>query len=62
MRPTLPPFTAESARQKVQAAEDGWNSRNPQKVALAYTEDTVWRNRDHFINGRAEVEAFLAGK
>lgn len=62
MRPPLPPFTAESARQKVQAAEDGWNSRNPQKVALAYTEDTVWRNRDHFINGRAEVEAFLTGK
>lgn len=62
MRPPLPPFTAESARQKVQAAEDGWNSRNPQKVALAYTEDTVWRNRDQFINGRAEVEAFLSRK
>lgn len=62
MRPPLPPFTAESARQKVQAAEDGWNTRDPQKVALAYTEDTVWRNRDQFINGRAEVEAFLSRK
>lgn len=62
MRPPLPPFTAESARQKVQAAEDGWNSRNPKKVALAYTEDTVWRNRDQFINGCAEVEAFFSRK
>jgi nuclear transport factor 2 (NTF2) superfamily protein len=62
MRPPLPPFTTESARAKVQAAEDGWNSRDPKKVALAYTEDTVWRNRDVFVNGRAAVEAFLVGK
>jgi nuclear transport factor 2 (NTF2) superfamily protein len=62
MRPPLPPFTEASARAKVQAAEDGWNSRDPQKVALAYTEDTEWRNRDVFVNGRANVEAFLEGK
>jgi nuclear transport factor 2 (NTF2) superfamily protein len=62
MRPPLPPFTEASARAKVQAAEDGWNSRDPQKVALAYTEDTEWRNRDVFVNGRANVEAFLTGK
>jgi nuclear transport factor 2 (NTF2) superfamily protein len=62
MKPPLPPFTVESARAKVQAAEDGWNSRDPKKVALAYTEDTVWRNRDQFVNGRAAVEAFLSGK
>jgi len=62
MRPPLPPFTEESARAKVQAAEDGWNSRDPQKVALAYTEDTQWRNRDRFINGREEVIDFLADK
>lgn len=57
-----PPFTEESARAKVQAAEDGWNSRDPQKVALAYTEDTQWRNRDRFINGREEVVNFLSDK
>ena len=62
MRAPLPPFTAASARAKVQAAEDGWNSRDPHKVALAYTEDTQWRNRDAFVNGRAEVEAFLTSK
>lgn len=62
MRPPLPPFTAESARQKVQFAEDGWNTRDPQTIALAYTEDTIWRNRDQFVNGRAAVEAFLASK
>jgi nuclear transport factor 2 (NTF2) superfamily protein len=62
MRPPLPPFTEASARAKVQAAEDGWNSRDPRKVALAYTEDTEWRNRDVFVNGRANVEAFLTGK
>jgi nuclear transport factor 2 (NTF2) superfamily protein len=62
MKPPLPPFTEASARAKVQAAEDGWNSRDPSKVALAYTEDTVWRNRDQFVNGRAEVEAFLQNK
>ncbi|MEV4419766.1 nuclear transport factor 2 family protein [Patulibacter sp. NPDC049589] len=61
-RPPLPPFTAETAAKKVQAAEDGWNSRDPQRVAQAYTEDSVWRNRDTFVRGRAEIEAFLAGK
>ena len=62
MRPPLPPFTAESAAAKVQAAEDGWNSRDPHRVALAYTEDTRWRNRLQFLEGRAAVEAFLEGK
>ncbi len=58
----LPPFTFETATQKVQAAEDGWNSKNPKKVALAYSKDTEWRNRIDFINGRDEVEAFLENK
>jgi len=58
----LPPFTRETAIEKVRLAEDGWNSRNPQKVALAYTADTQWRNRAEFINGRAEAEAFLTRK
>ncbi|MBO6899081.1 MAG: nuclear transport factor 2 family protein [Shimia sp.] len=61
-RPPLPPFTRDTAIQKVQLAEDGWNSRDPQKVAQAYTVDTVWRNRAQFITGRAEVEAFLQAK
>ncbi|HEY2832189.1 MAG TPA: nuclear transport factor 2 family protein [Sporichthyaceae bacterium] len=61
-RPPLPPFTAETAAQKVQAAEDAWNSRDPQRVAAAYTEDSVWRNRDQFLTGRAAIEAFLTGK
>ncbi len=61
-RPPLPPFTAESAALKVRAAEDGWNSRDPAKVALAYTEDSRWRNRDLFLNGRAEIETFLTRK
>ncbi len=61
-RPPLPPFTRETAEQKVQAAEDAWNTRDPQRVAQAYTEDTVWRNRGEFLTGRAEVEAFLARK
>ena len=61
-RPPLPPFTLETARQKVQAAEDGWNTRNPEKVSLAYTEDTEWRNRAEFLHGRAEVRAFLERK
>ncbi|WP_262694626.1 nuclear transport factor 2 family protein [Kordiimonas aquimaris] len=61
-RPPFPPFTAESAALKVRAAEDGWNSRKPSKVALAYTPDTIWRNRDTFINGRTAVEAFLTAK
>jgi nuclear transport factor 2 (NTF2) superfamily protein len=62
MKPPLPPFTEESARAKVQAAEDGWNSRDPKKVALAYSKDTHWRNRDQFVNGREAVEQFLQSK
>ncbi|MDX6766562.1 MAG: nuclear transport factor 2 family protein [Candidatus Methylacidiphilales bacterium] len=61
-RPPLPPFTEETARLKVQAAEDAWNSRDPRRVSLAYTEDTEWRNRDQFLNGRAAVVAFLRVK
>jgi nuclear transport factor 2 (NTF2) superfamily protein len=61
-RPPLPPFTAQTAAQKVQAAEDAWNTRDPARVAAAYTEDSVWRNRDRFVTGRAEIEKFLAGK
>ena len=61
-RPPLPPFTFETATQKVRAAEDGWNGRNPAKVALAYTEDSVWRNRDTFLQGHAAIEAFLTEK
>ena len=61
-RPPFPPFTEETARQKVQAAEDAWNTRDPERVALAYTEDSVWRNRDEFVSGRAEVVAFLRRK
>ena len=62
MRPPVPPFTAETAAQKVQAAEDGWNSRDPKRVAAAYTPDTRWRNRSEFLTGRDEVEAFLSRK
>ncbi|GAA0561380.1 nuclear transport factor 2 family protein [Paractinoplanes ferrugineus] len=62
MRPPLPPFTRATATAKVQAAEDAWNTRDPQRVALAYTEDSVWRNRDVFVTGRAAIEAFLAAK
>jgi nuclear transport factor 2 (NTF2) superfamily protein len=61
-RPPLPPFTAETAAAKVQAAEDAWNSRDPQRVALAYTEDSRWRNRDQFVTGRAAIVAFLTAK
>ena len=61
-RPPLPPFTLETAKQKVQLAEDAWNSKNPEKVSLAYTIDTEWRNRDLFINGREEVKEFLTAK
>jgi nuclear transport factor 2 (NTF2) superfamily protein len=57
-----PPFTAETAVAKVQAAEDAWNTRDPDRVALAYTEDSEWRNRDQFVRGRDEIRAFLAGK
>lgn len=61
-RPPLPPFSHEDALQKVRLAEDGWNSRNPEKVSLAYTPDTRWRNRSTFFTGRAEVQAFLKEK
>jgi len=58
----LPPFTFETATQKVQAAEDAWNTRNPEKVSLAYTVDTEWRNRSQFLTGRDEVRRFLEQK
>jgi nuclear transport factor 2 (NTF2) superfamily protein len=58
-RPPLPPFTEETARQKVQAAEDAWNTRDPERVAGAYSEDSVWRNRDEFLTGRAEIDYAL---
>jgi nuclear transport factor 2 (NTF2) superfamily protein len=61
-RPPLPPFNRESAIQKVRLAEDGWNSRNPEKVSLAYTADSRWRNRAEFITGRDEIVAFLTRK
>lgn len=61
-RPPLPPFTEESAAQKVQAAEDAWNSRDPGRVSLAYTEETEWRNRDVFLKGRSAVRDFLTAK
>ena len=57
-----PPFTEETARQKVQTAEDAWNSQDPERVALAYTEDSEWRNRDEFLRGREEIRAFLRRK
>ena len=62
LRPPLPPFTRETATQKVRMAEDGWNSRDPKRVALAYTPDSIWRNRSEFLQGRAEIEAFLSRK
>jgi hypothetical protein len=62
IRLPVPPFTEETARQKVQAAEDAWNSRDPARVALAYTVDSQWRNRDEFLNGRDEIIAFLRRK
>ena len=61
-RPPLPPFTADTAAQKVRAAEDGWNSRDPQRVSLAYTADSRWRNRSEFVTGRAEIVDFLTRK
>jgi len=61
-RPPLPPFTEETARRKVQLAEDAWNSRDPERVALAYTEDSEWRNRSEFINGRPAIINFLRRK
>ena len=61
-RPPLPPFTAETAAQKVRMAEDGWNGRNPQAVSLAYSEDSRWRNRAEFLQGRAQIVEFLTRK
>ena len=61
-RPPLPPFTAETAALKARAAEDGWNRRDPETVALAYTPDSRWRNRDEFLEGRAAIVAFLQRK
>src|SRR5437762_8420950 len=61
-RPPLPPFNAETAAQKARLAEDAWNTRDPARVALAYTEDSRWRNRSEFLQGRAAIEAFLARK
>jgi len=62
MRPPVPPFTEGSALQKVQAAEDAWNTRDPERVAAAYTEDSQWRNRDEFLSGRAAIVQFLSRK
>lgn len=61
-RPPFPPFTWDTAQQKVRAAEDAWNTTDPQRVASAYTEDSVWRNRDQFVTGREEIVAFLRRK
>jgi len=61
-KPPFPPFTEETARQKIQGAEDAWNSKDPNKVCMAYTIDTEWRNRTEFINGREEVREFLTRK
>lgn len=57
-----PPFTSESAAAKVRAAEDAWNSRDPQRVSMAYSEDSEWRNRDRFLRGRDQIREFLSGK
>jgi nuclear transport factor 2 (NTF2) superfamily protein len=61
-RPPLPPFTFETSTEKVRKAEDAWNTRNPEKVSLAYTPDSRWRNRSEFLTGRAEIVAFLTRK
>ena len=61
-RPPVPPFTQETATQKVRLAEDAWNSRDPARVAQAYTPDSRWRNRTEFLHGRADIEAFLTRK
>jgi uncharacterized protein len=61
-KPPLPPFTLETAKDKVQAAENAWNTRDPKRVALAYTEDSEWRNRSEFLTGRAAIEEFLTRK
>jgi nuclear transport factor 2 (NTF2) superfamily protein len=62
VRPPVPPFDEDSARQKVKAAQDAWNTRDPERVSLAYTEDSKWRNRDEFFEGREEIVAFLQRK
>ena len=62
VRPPVPPFTEETARQKVKAAQDAWNTRDPEQVSVAYTEDSKWRNRDEFFEGREEIVAFLQRK
>jgi len=61
-KPPLPPFTSETAKQKIQAAEDAWNSRDPERVSLAYTPDSEWRNRAEFFSGRDAIKAFLQRK
>ncbi|KFY55947.1 hypothetical protein V496_06854 [Pseudogymnoascus sp. VKM F-4515 (FW-2607)] len=61
-RPPYPPFTLETAKQKVKAAQAAWNTKDPKRVALAYTPDSIWRNRDRFLQGREEIEAFLTHK
>lgn len=61
-KPPYPPFTSETAREKVQAAEDAWNTKDPIRVSLAYTKDTSWRNRAEFVDGREEVQQFLTRK
>lgn len=61
-RPPLPPFTVETAAQKVRMAEDAWNTRDPERVSLAYTPDSRWRNRSDFLTGRAEIVTFLTAK
>lgn len=62
VKPPVPPFTRESAARKIRGAEDAWNRQDPEQVALAYTEDSSWRNRDSFVEGRAEIVAFLRSK
>lgn len=62
IRPPIPPFTQEAAAQKVRAAENAWNIQNPEKIALAYTVDSIWRNRTEFLQGRTEIEQFLKRK
>jgi uncharacterized protein len=62
IRPPVPPFTEDTAREKVKKAQDAWNTRDPEKVALAYTEDSKWRNRDEFFEGREAIKEFLTRK
>ncbi|MFT7414504.1 MAG: nuclear transport factor 2 (NTF2) superfamily protein [Methylophagaceae bacterium] len=62
IKPLLPPFTEQSAIQQIRMAEDAWNSRDPERVSLVYTEDTYWRNRSEFVNGRQQVKVFLTRK